>query len=57
MLSVGGELLGGDRRGDLLLGDLRWSWLRDLTLTECLGDLDLHGRGLLPLLSRVREGA
>ena len=52
MLRLGGDLL---CHGDLLLGDLR-PRLGDLTLTERLGDLDLDGRGLLPLLIRDREG-
>lgn len=48
LLRLGGDLLrgdhlGGDRLGDLLMGDRR-PRLRDLTLTEPLGDLNLDGR-------------
>jgi hypothetical protein len=50
-LRLGGDFLGGDRHRDLLMGERRL-WLGDLTLTECLGDLDLDGRGFLPLLLR-----
>jgi len=46
-LRLGGDLLGGDRHGDLLLGDRR-PRLGDLMLTESLGDMDLDGQGLLP---------
>ena len=51
----GGYRIGGERLGDLLLGD-RCPRLGDLTLTERLGDLDLERRGLLPLLLRGGEG-
>ena len=54
-LHLGGDLLVGDHRGDLLLSDLR---LRhgDLMLMECRGDLDRDWRGLPPPLSCVEEG-
>jgi hypothetical protein len=55
LLRLGGDLLGGDRRGDLLLGDLRLR-IGDLALMVCGGDLDLDGRGLPPPLSCVEEG-
>jgi len=42
MLRLGGDLLGGDRLWDLLLEDRR-PQLGDLTLIECLGDMDLDG--------------
>ena len=48
-LRLGGDLLEGAHRGDLLMGDRRL-WLGYLTLTERLGDLDLDRRGLLPFL-------
>ena len=49
--------LGGERLGDILLGDRR-SRLGDLTLGERLGDMDrdLDQRELLPLLLRCGEG-
>lgn len=56
MLCLGGDLLGGDRRRDLFLGERRL-WLTDLTMTECRGDQNLDGRGLIPLLLRVGEGS
>jgi len=55
LLRLGGDLRGGDRLGDLVLGDCR-PRLGDLTLMERLGDLDLERRGLLPLLLRGGEG-
>ena len=55
LLRLGGVLLGGDCLGDLLLGDRR-PRLGYLTLTECLRDLDLDGRELLPLLICGGEG-
>jgi hypothetical protein len=55
LLHLGGDLLGGDRLGDLLQVDLL-VWLGDLTLTECQSILERERRGLLPLLLRVGEG-
>lgn len=55
LLRLGGDLRGGNHLGGERLGDRRLQ-LGDLTLSECLGDLDLEQRGLLPILLQAGEG-
>jgi len=55
-LHLGGVLLEEDRRGDLLRGDLRVCD-GDLTLAKCMGDRDLDGRIVPPLLLLGGKGS
>jgi len=54
LLRLGGDLLGGDRLGDILLGSPAVAGRFDADRVP--GDMEREGRGLSPLLLGVGEG-